>query len=202
MPTLARDGRRRVAPVAGQHAPLRFRASCSRRDRGLRVRAQRVADREESRERAVDGDEHDRAPSRASCSARPESPGSCATPARAIARALPTRTWRPAMWPSTPSPGRLANPVATSRARQRSSRGGNDRAGDSVLAGALDGGRVLEQYFRAQRFECRRLGRSARLALGQRAGLVDQHELDLVERLQRPHRGTRTPARAPRPCRP
>ena len=122
-------------------------------------------------------------PSPRSASARSaRSPGD--TPSVSRSRALPSATRRPATSPRHPLPGDYPELRGFLQREPALPRAVDDRAGERVLAPALEAGRQAEE----PRLVVGRQGhdgREPRAALRQRAGLVDDERVHLLEDLER-----------------
>ena len=147
-------------------------------------RLDRIGDRDDADQPAVDGDEHGGLAlgaqrRRPACShprrrrpARPSSPR-----CRAPRRGRPPCPSRPCR--STASKSSAAEIVAP-----RASAPCHDRLGDRMLRAALQAGRQRQQVGLVDALDRDHVGQ-LRLALGQRAGLVDDQRVDTGEALQR-----------------
>ena len=120
----------------------------------------------------------------------PQGLGAVAEVARAALRArrssdrLPTTTARPSTWPSTPFPVCDWNDSAGGSCKSRVPGQPGDRRGQRMLAGQFEAGGQPQQlgFVLARRRHDRD---HPRLALGQRAGLVDDQRIDPLQDLER-----------------
>ena len=184
MPTDARDRLGRAPVVAGEHGDRD--AEAVQLGDGLdRPRLERVGDGDDARR-----------PGRRSR----RRPGSCrrrrghrrrgaGRPVDAEGRqeaGRPTRTLRPPTDADTPPPATLEEVRRRRRARAAASRRlAHDRVGERVLRAALGGGDEGEDLVLGGRAVGADDVGDAGLALGERAGLVEDHGLDRAEPLER-----------------
>ena len=139
-------------------------------------------------------------PSRRSSSARGAADRRGSTPRARRSAALPSATRRPSTCPSTPLPvtdSKLAHARGSATPASRAPATIAAASGCSLPRSRLAASREQLLLVEPPRRHDRR---EARLAFGERAGLVDDERVDLLAASRAPRRSaTRTPACAPRP---
>ena len=173
-----------VAVVAGQHDDAHaVRAQAVERRR--RRRLDRIGDGDDAGRLAVDGDEQHRRAVAAAARRRVPREIADATPRSSISFALPSATARPPTVPVTPLPVTDAKSVASCRAHAALLRRGDDRRGQRMFARPFEAGGQRQQIVPRRSRAAGTTAIDARLALGQRAGLVDDQRIDLLQALER-----------------
>ena len=174
----------RLSPVS---MTTRSPSSWSSSKRLRRRRLDRIGDPEQTRRPAVDGDEHHRLPVRAAAPppAAASSPGVDARALRGAARCRAPRARPSTRAGRRPCPvQRLESSSAGSSASPRSSAPRDDRAasGCSLARSRLAASRSSSS---SSTPGAATTDDQPRLALGERAGLVDDQRVDLLQDLQR-----------------